>query len=44
MRSAGLKPKVSPDTGDKKAFTVVDQYPKAGTKVFKGGTVYIYKE
>ncbi|WP_051600651.1 penicillin-binding transpeptidase domain-containing protein [Eubacterium sp. AB3007] len=44
IRSAGLKPKVSPDTGDKKAFTVVDQYPKAGTKVFKGGTVYIYKE
>jgi stage V sporulation protein D (sporulation-specific penicillin-binding protein) len=44
IRGAGLKPKVCPDNGDKKSFTVVDQYPKPGTKVFKGGTVYIYKE
>ena len=25
-------------------FTVVDQYPKAGTKVKKNSVVYIYKE
>lgn len=42
LEKAGLKYKVQ--SGDKKAesFKVKDQYPKAGTKVEKNSTIYIY--
>lgn len=30
--------------GSSKDFKVVDQYPKAGKKIKKGGTVYLYRE
>jgi stage V sporulation protein D (sporulation-specific penicillin-binding protein) len=43
IRSAGLKAKAMPE-GSGKSFHVVDQYPKAGEKTEKGGTVYIYSE
>ena len=35
------RPKSAQDDDD---FTVVDQYPKAGTKVKKNAVVYLYKE
>ncbi len=38
-----LKYKVTPKEG-KDDFTVVDQYPKAGEKLKKGGKVYLYRE
>lgn len=40
----GLKYQVAPKTTSKKDFNVVDQYPKAGKKVKKGGKVYLYRE
>ncbi len=40
----GLKCEVTPKTNSKKDFTVVDQYPKAGKKIKKGGKVYLYRE
>ena len=40
----GLKYTVMPEDQDGKSFVVVDQYPKAGTKVDKGSVVYIYSE
>lgn len=40
----GLKYQVTPKTKSKKDFAVVDQYPKAGKKIKKGGTVYLYRE
>lgn len=40
----GLKYKVSPEKKNDGDFKVVDQYPKAGTKLKKGGTVYLYRE
>ena len=39
-----LKYTVMPEDLDGKSFVVVDQYPKAGTKVEKGSVVYIYSE
>jgi stage V sporulation protein D (sporulation-specific penicillin-binding protein) len=43
INNAGLGYKVEPEgTGDN--FHVVDQYPKAGQKIKKGGTVYLYSE
>ena len=39
-----LKYTVVPADQDGKSFVVVDQYPKAGAKVEKGSTVYIYSE
>ena len=39
-----LKHIVMPESDDNKSFVVVDQYPKAGTKVEKGSSVYIYSE
>ena len=39
-----LKYIVMPESDDDKTFYVVDQYPKAGTKVEKGTPVYIYSE
>ena len=35
---------IMPESDDSKSFVVVDQYPKAGTKVEKGTPVYIYSE
>ena len=35
------RPKSAQDDDE---FTVVDQYPKAGTKVKKNSVVYVYKE
>lgn len=45
----GLKYEIRPslDAGEDLktvAFTVVDQYPKAGKKIGQGGTVYLYRE
>ena len=43
ITAAGLKAKKMPEgTGD--SFVVIDQYPKKGDKIAKGGTVYIYSE
>lgn len=44
LGSYGLKYEVAPKTSSKKDFTVVDQYPKAGKKIKKGGKVYLYRE
>lgn len=41
---AGLKYTVMPADASGQSFVVQDQYPKAGTKVEKGSTVYIYSE
>lgn len=35
---------VMPESDSDSSFVVVDQYPKAGTKVEKGSVVYIYSE
>ena len=40
----GLKYKASPSSASKSDFKVVDQYPKAGKRISKGGTVYLYKK
>ncbi|MBQ0040843.1 MAG: PASTA domain-containing protein [Clostridiales bacterium] len=40
----GLKHKYVPENSGKKSFVVKDQYPKSGTKVKKGTTVYLYSE
>ncbi len=40
----GLKYEVLPKEEGHEAFTVVDQYPKGGKQIKKGGTVYLYKE
>ena len=40
----GLKYIVMPEDLDGQSFVVVDQYPKAGTKVEKDTVVYIYSE
>ena len=42
INGIGLKCEVSPEEDKNKNFGVVAQYPKAGTKVSKGDTVYIY--
>ncbi len=43
ITAAGLKAKKMPEgTGD--SFVVIDQYPKKGDKIAKGGTVYIYSK
>ncbi|MCQ2567323.1 MAG: PASTA domain-containing protein [Mogibacterium sp.] len=39
-----LKYKVMPESNTGKSFNVVDQYPKAGTKVTKKSVVYLYSE
>jgi len=44
IRGNGLKCEVSPKSDENKDFKVRDQYPKAGTKVNRGDTVYIYSE
>ena len=40
----GLKYQVTPKTDSDEDFTVVDQYPKAGKKIKKGGKVYLYRQ
>lgn len=39
-----LKYKATPSSSDKSDFKVVDQYPKAGSKLSKGGKVYLYRQ
>lgn len=39
-----LKYKATPSSSSKRDFKVVDQYPKAGSKLSKGGKVYLYRE
>ena len=43
LGGASLNYTVSPATTDGEDFVVVDQYPKAGEKLQKGGTVCLYK-
>ena len=44
LGSYSLEYKVTPKTSSKKDFRVVDQYPKAGKRMKKGGKVYLYRE
>ena len=44
IKAAGLKYTVMPEDTRSDSFVVVDQYPKAGSKVEKASTVYIYSE
>ena len=44
INGLGLECEVSPAEDKNKNFGVVAQYPKAGTKVSKGDTVYIYSK
>lgn len=43
LKALGLKYKAVPE-GSGNSFSVVDQYPKAGSKITDGGTVYLYSE
>lgn len=44
IKAAGLKYTIMPEDTTANSFVVIDQYPKAGSKVEKGSTVYIYSE
>ena len=44
LKNQGLKYTVMPDSTISESFVVVDQYPKAGTRVEKDAVVYIYSE
>lgn len=44
LGSYGLEYEITPKTDSQKDFNVVDQYPKAGKKIKKGGKVYLYRE
>lgn len=44
LGGVGLNYIVSPALENGEDFSVVDQYPKAGEKMTKGGTVYLYRE
>ena len=44
IKAAGLKYAIMPENTSTDSFVVVDQYPKAGSKVEKKSTVYIYSE
>ena len=44
IKAAGLKYSIMPEDTSAESFVVVDQYPKAGSKVEKKSTVYIYSE
>ena len=44
IRYNDLKCTVIPESSEGQSFVVVDQYPKAGAKVNKDSTVYIYSE
>jgi stage V sporulation protein D (sporulation-specific penicillin-binding protein) len=40
----GLTYAIIPEDHSIQSFVVVDQYPKAGTRIEKGSVVYIYSE
>lgn len=44
LRARGLKYITAPNNEDEDRFNVIDQYPKGGTDLPKGSTVYLYKE
>ena len=44
LKLEDLKCMVMPESSAGQSFVVVDQYPKAGSEVDKGSTVYIYSE
>ena len=44
LKYSELRYIVMPESDEEKSFVVVDQYPKAGTKVEKNSMVYIYSE
>ncbi len=44
LHEAGLKISRPESAKNKDTWKVVDQYPKSGTEVKKGSTVYVYKE
>ncbi|NLY87605.1 MAG: PASTA domain-containing protein [Clostridiales bacterium] len=44
LKSKNLNYTVMPESKSDKSFVVVDQYPKTGTKVDKGTTIYLYSE
>ncbi|HHW95134.1 MAG TPA: PASTA domain-containing protein [Mogibacterium sp.] len=44
LKNMNLKYTVMPESKNDKSFVVVDQYPKSGTRVDKGTTVYLYSE
>ena len=44
LRNSGLNYTIEPEPKDNSSFYVVDQLPKAGTKVKKKSVVYIYSE
>ena len=44
LGGASLNYTISPGTSDGEDFVVADQYPKAGEKLQKGGTVCLYKK
>ena len=44
LKNYGLKYTVMPEGNGSQEFAVIDQYPKAGTKVEKNTTVYLYSE
>ncbi|MBQ0018698.1 MAG: PASTA domain-containing protein [Clostridiales bacterium] len=44
LKKKKLKYEIMPESTKKKSFKVVDQYPKAGTKVDKKTVVYLYSE
>lgn len=44
IKGVGLNYEIMPKNNSKKSFVVQDQYPKAGSKLKKGGKVYIYSK
>lgn len=44
LSGCGLEYEIVPEQSGNEDFTVVDQYPKKGKKIEKGGTVYLYRE
>lgn len=44
LTKKGLNYKIVPDVKGENSFVIKDQYPKAGTKMDKGTTVYLYSE
>lgn len=44
LRLMGFNYIIAPEGAEDEKFNVIDQYPKAGTDLPKGSTVYLYKE
>lgn len=44
LQNEGFKYEVMPESASEQSFVVIDQYPKAGAKVEKKSTVYLYSE